>query len=192
MYNIIFYCISLRIGPTTTACQTPAPAGDRAASAVPRHRPPRTSRSKRTIGYFAPRSTSVDTAPKMGGWAGRLARHPPRPPVIHGGSTARGGASEQRIPVPWRRGRHVGSTDPVEESPEAGGGGTSQWKTIGSTCSPALGGRQDRVRGDARARLVDELEASVGQTASGPPPTSESESTRTEALFIIPGAASTA
>ena len=67
--------------------------------------------------------------------------------------------------------------------------GTSPWKTICSTCSPPVGGRQYRVRGDARARLVDELEASVGHTASGPPPTSQSESTRTDAIFIIPGAA---
>jgi hypothetical protein len=51
------------------------------------------------------------------------------------------------------------------------------------------GGRQYRVRGDARARLLGELEASVDQTASGPPPTSESESTRADAIFIIPGAA---
>src|SRR5512135_3722925 len=70
--------------------------------------------------------------------------------------------------------------------------GTSQWKTICSTCSAAVGGRQYRVRGDAQARLLGELEASVDPTASGPPPTSESESTRADAIFIIPGAASAA
>ena len=44
-----------------------------------------------------------------------------------------------------------------------GGGrqGASLWETFCSACSPAVGGRQDRVRGDVRARLLGELEASV-------------------------------
>src|SRR5262245_20124315 len=59
--------------------------------------------------------------------------------------------------------------------------GTLRGETVCSACSPAVGGRQYRVGGDVRARLLGELEASVDQTASDPPPTSEPESTKVRA-----------
>src|SRR5512135_899861 len=53
------------------------------------------------------------------------------------------------------------------------GGGTrrtSRGETFCSACSPGVRGQQYRVRGDVRARLLGELEASVDQTASDPTP----------------------
>ena len=46
-------------------------------------------------------------------------------------------------------------------------------ETFCSACSPRVRGRQYRVRGDVRARLLGELEASIDQTASDPTPTSD-------------------
>src|SRR4051794_32487782 len=58
---------------------------------------------------------------------------------------------------------------------DASGGGcrrTSRWETICSACSPGFRGRQYRVRGDVRARLLGELGASVYQRppTRRPPP----------------------
>src|SRR5512135_948945 len=55
------------------------------------------------------------------------------------------------------------------------GGGTrrtSRGETFCSACSPGVRGPQYRVRGDVRARLLGELEASVDPTASDPTPAS--------------------
>ena len=67
--------------------------------------------------------------------------------------------------------------------------GTSQWRTFCSTCSPAVGGRQYRVRGDAQVRLRSELEApmKLRPLARHQPPNSSLP--ELDAIFIIPGAA---
>jgi hypothetical protein len=46
-------------------------------------------------------------------------------------------------------------------------------ETFCSACSPGVRGRQYRVRGDVRARLVGELRASIDHTASDPTPASD-------------------
>ena len=67
--------------------------------------------------------------------------------------------------------------------------GTSQWRTICSTCSPAVGGRQYRVRGDAQVRLRNGLEApmKLRPLARHRPPNSSLP--ELDAIFIIPSAA---
>src|SRR5271166_4530409 len=67
--------------------------------------------------------------------------------------------------------------------------GTSQWRTFCSTCSPAVGGRQYRVRGDAQVRLRSGLEApmKLRPLARHRPPNSSLP--ELDAIFIIPGAA---
>ena len=67
--------------------------------------------------------------------------------------------------------------------------GTSQWRTFCSTCSPAVGGRQYRVRGDAQVRLRSGLEApmKLRPLARHRPPNSSLP--ELDAIFIIPGVA---
>src|SRR5208337_5267395 len=67
--------------------------------------------------------------------------------------------------------------------------GTSQWRTFCSTCSPAVGGRQYRVRGDAQVRLRSGLEApmKLRPLARHRPPNSSLP--ELDAIFNIPGAA---
>src|SRR5262245_44667862 len=89
------------------------------------------------------------------------ATRPPTPKRHGGGNTVRGGAyfggagpGAKAQTSARRSGQHR----------QIAGGGrrrTSPWEPFGSACSPALGGRPDRVRGDARAGLLGELEASV-------------------------------
>src|SRR5512135_1837061 len=66
---------------------------------------------------------------------------------------------------------------------DSSGGGrrrTSRWETFCSACSPGDRGRQYRVRGDVRARLLGELGASVYQRppTRHPPPVSWTTRTR--------------
>src|SRR5271166_6183470 len=67
--------------------------------------------------------------------------------------------------------------------------GTSQWRTFCSTCSPAVGGRQYRVQGEAQVRLRSGLEAPMRlrPLARHRPPNSSLP--ELDAIFIIPGAA---
>ena len=67
--------------------------------------------------------------------------------------------------------------------------GTSQWRTFWSACSPAVGGRQYRVRGDAQVRLRNGLQApmKLRPLARHRPPNSSLP--ELDAIFIIPGAA---
>jgi hypothetical protein len=116
------------------------------------------------------------------------ATKPPTPHEAQGGNTDRGDV------LPWCRTRDEAQTSArrSDQHGQTSGGrrrGTSQWETICSTCSPTAGGRQYRVRDDVRARLVGELGASVDQTASGPPPTSNPRLPEPDSIFIIPGVA---
>src|SRR5271165_1383788 len=97
--------------------------------------------------------------------------------------------------MPWDEARLMAETSPRgidrRRRGPAGGWwrGTSQWRTFCSTCSPTVGGRQYRVRGDAQVRLRSGLEApmKLRPLARHRPPNSSLP--ELDAIFIIPGAA---
>src|SRR3954452_11383953 len=100
-----------------------------------------------------------------------------KPPIPHkaqggvtpfaGGACLRGAGPGMRAQTSARRSdQHRETTGGVRRR-------TSLWETFCSACSPGVRGRQYRVRGDVRARLLGELEASVDQTACDPTPASE-------------------
>jgi hypothetical protein len=99
--------------------------------------------------------------------------------------------------LPWCRTRNEGTDSGAPQRPtpthhrRSAAGDVARGDSLLGV-PPGVRGRPDRVRGDARAGLPGELEASVDRTAGGPPPTSESESTGADAILIIPGAASAA
>src|SRR5262245_9782054 len=98
-----------------------------------------------------------------------VATTPPCPLRPRGAShRSRGGV------LRWCRTRNEGTDFGAPERPtptdhRRRATGTSLWEAFCSACSPAAGGRPDRVRGDVRARRLGELGASVDPTASGPP-----------------------
>jgi hypothetical protein len=86
----------------------------------------------------------------------------PLAPMKHGGQyrsgSCFGGAGPgMRAQTSARR------SDPHRQATGSGRRGTSLWEPFGSACSPAVGGRQDRLRGDVRAGLLGELRASGDQ-----------------------------
>ena len=72
----------------------------------------------------------------------------------------------------------------TDRPPGVGGGGRREGSQSALRAPVEVRGRQDRIRGDVGAGLLGELDASIDQAASGPPPTSESKTTRADAIFI--------
>lgn len=70
----------------------------------------------------------------------------------------------------------------TDRPPEVGGGGRRETALLFHV-RPKTRGRPYRVRGDVRARLLGELEASVDPTASDPTPTSDTMDYHSSAPF---------
>ena len=138
----------------------------------------------------SPNDQTVLCSENPGGGLAARRDKTPRPPCSTGGVRTQVGGV-----LPWDEARLMAETSPRRLDRHrrgAAGGwwrGTSQWRTFCSTCSPAIGGRQYRVRGDAQVRLRSGLEApmKLRPLARHRPPNSSLP--ELDAIFIIPGAA---
>jgi Plasmid pRiA4b ORF-3-like protein len=105
----------------------------------------------------------------------------PLTPMRNSGVTpVRGGANFRDAEACMRAQASARRSDQRRQNSGGGPRRTSRWESFCSACSPGFRGRQDRVRGDVRARLLGELGASVNQRppTRHPPPASWTTRTR--------------